>query len=51
MYPDRQSVERLEEDVVGQDEAQLAAPELLNAEPGAEPGTDEEQLQDFDEQE
>ena len=60
MYPDRQSVERLEEDV-GQDQAQLAARGLLDQEhlAGEEPEpherrhhrhTDEETLQDADEQ-
>jgi hypothetical protein len=52
MYPDRQSVERLEEDV-GQDQAQLAARGLLDNQhlAGEEPEprhhhTDEETLQD-----
>jgi hypothetical protein len=59
MYPDRQSVERLEEDF-GQDQAQLAARGLVDNQhlAGEEPEphasrrhrTDEEKLQDADEQ-
>lgn len=56
MYPDRQSVERLEEDF-GQDQAQLAARGLLDSRhlAGEEPEprhrhTDEEVPQDIDEE-
>jgi len=45
MYPDKQSVERLEEDV-----EQPLPHGLAGDEPGTEAGNDEEKLQDADEQ-